>query len=716
MISVHAHNAGRILATISMGFDPDDEDAGPFLDPLNIQSKYSKELMKLFLHLINSDPHYLARLQRHYVMFKEKVDRKPYRGKPFESPGKTKRVVNETALLGRDQKPAVREQPKVGRNRPCPCGSGKKYKKCCMLKPQGGTTRKGVPQTMDQEKPSGKADDRRNISGSSFTSGEINEAKAMVKRVAGRLQRDPQVDVIDHDMKEKLEEDPRIVFALLHLLLKDHAPKGRRREMSTGYEAYLILIEEALTQIRYSVERKRQWAVDAAERIQKEIAAKAFELTVDTRVQADLVQALYNARLELHPDIKAKTEELSQYYGRFTTRTGPPDMDRLFDALVADGPDNPFELHEQVMAELNLLAVEGQLAAIAGMATARNPLIRELAAFMLLHPNREVRTHVPTIFMQVANPDTVAPHTLRRMIVLRNWLPEAERPALDELTKNVRLARVQCAPMPRIQSVEAYASPFDGSGVQAVVVASREKQRYQVAGMLVRQGEGIRDAWGMSRMSKADVKSMLREMGQDGMADPVEPAYLERLVSHFIWQGQQHGNPPPPELLQVAEAMGSVDWHPRPVVFEKELVALEKAGNIRSFTPNDIVSILDESGDWPEKMQVASSWFEDDARVDDLLKKKTDLPSRSPEILAQASTLILDEILVQKRNVWSERLLWMALWAKSRKGRAKLPWQSFFIVARELHRGVPLNKIPMMTAVAERSVYSAIRRMEEMPG
>jgi uncharacterized protein YecA (UPF0149 family) len=23
------------------------------------------------------------------------------------------------------------EKPKVGRNEPCPCGSGKKYKKCC---------------------------------------------------------------------------------------------------------------------------------------------------------------------------------------------------------------------------------------------------------------------------------------------------------------------------------------------------------------------------------------------------------------------------------------------------------------------------------------------------------------------------------------------------------------------------------------------------------
>ena len=28
----------------------------------------------------------------------------------------------------------IRTQPKIGRNEPCPCGSGKKYKKCCMNK------------------------------------------------------------------------------------------------------------------------------------------------------------------------------------------------------------------------------------------------------------------------------------------------------------------------------------------------------------------------------------------------------------------------------------------------------------------------------------------------------------------------------------------------------------------------------------------------------
>jgi hypothetical protein len=34
------------------------------------------------------------------------------------------------------QQPYRRSQPKIGRNEPCPCGSGMKYKRCCVNKPQ----------------------------------------------------------------------------------------------------------------------------------------------------------------------------------------------------------------------------------------------------------------------------------------------------------------------------------------------------------------------------------------------------------------------------------------------------------------------------------------------------------------------------------------------------------------------------------------------------
>ncbi|MDR2051906.1 MAG: DnaJ domain-containing protein [Treponema sp.] len=49
---------------------------------------------------------------------------------------KIRKLKRELGLLDEDPdsrppQPVLRTQPKIGRNDPCPCGSGKKYKKCC---------------------------------------------------------------------------------------------------------------------------------------------------------------------------------------------------------------------------------------------------------------------------------------------------------------------------------------------------------------------------------------------------------------------------------------------------------------------------------------------------------------------------------------------------------------------------------------------------------
>lgn len=61
----------RFLAAISYGFDRDEEDAGPFLDPLNPQSRYAEDLLQLVEEIVLSDPRYVARLERHYYLVKE---------------------------------------------------------------------------------------------------------------------------------------------------------------------------------------------------------------------------------------------------------------------------------------------------------------------------------------------------------------------------------------------------------------------------------------------------------------------------------------------------------------------------------------------------------------------------------------------------------------------------------------------------------------------
>jgi len=69
-----------------------------------------------------------ARAQRaphsHGPKGKESVD-------PHASGAVSKESVEGT---GTPLTPIHREGPKIGRNDLCPCGSGKKYKKCCLAK------------------------------------------------------------------------------------------------------------------------------------------------------------------------------------------------------------------------------------------------------------------------------------------------------------------------------------------------------------------------------------------------------------------------------------------------------------------------------------------------------------------------------------------------------------------------------------------------------
>lgn len=134
LIAVYSEKENEYVAHISMAFDSGKQMAGPFLDPLGPQRPYAPELLDFFTAMINTDPAYVERLQRHYVQFKERVDRRPYAGRSFEPAGGSERIAT-TWMANRPLTAPARREVRAGRNDPCPCGSGKKYKRCCLGKP-----------------------------------------------------------------------------------------------------------------------------------------------------------------------------------------------------------------------------------------------------------------------------------------------------------------------------------------------------------------------------------------------------------------------------------------------------------------------------------------------------------------------------------------------------------------------------------------------------
>ena len=59
---------------------------GPILNFGSPQSKYASAFLELVAGLLTADPNYVARLQRHYQMFKATVEHEPSLREPMTGP------------------------------------------------------------------------------------------------------------------------------------------------------------------------------------------------------------------------------------------------------------------------------------------------------------------------------------------------------------------------------------------------------------------------------------------------------------------------------------------------------------------------------------------------------------------------------------------------------------------------------------------------------
>ena len=100
---------------------------------------YKKEGYEIFLALLDRiREQTCTRLFRVEVQSESEIERLRERRRQQVTEGRGE-VPGAAAEGGSSKQQTVRrDKPKVGRNDPCPCGSGKKYKKCCLLKEEAG--------------------------------------------------------------------------------------------------------------------------------------------------------------------------------------------------------------------------------------------------------------------------------------------------------------------------------------------------------------------------------------------------------------------------------------------------------------------------------------------------------------------------------------------------------------------------------------------------
>jgi len=94
-------------------------------DPLN---EYKREAFNLFLEMMNKVNSEVVRFLFHVQVQEESDVEAASRKEKVQTKEEHRSIFEEEKADKR--KPITRDMPKVGRNDPCPCGSGKKYKKC----------------------------------------------------------------------------------------------------------------------------------------------------------------------------------------------------------------------------------------------------------------------------------------------------------------------------------------------------------------------------------------------------------------------------------------------------------------------------------------------------------------------------------------------------------------------------------------------------------
>ena len=621
---------------------------------------------------------------------------------------------------------------KIGRNDPCPCRSGRKFKHCCLdMNPNNKSVLpSGVEEVHEALGLLGGKTPRE----AAQCEADRNQFTALLKgreNAERRYALEAELRPYDlqwvgeelglagpgghespggfaQELAEQIAGGSASLTPRLGRFLADHidslldffdgfvkATDARSIAAENLANAYLLLLQEQLTNLRYLIERNYDWAKRVLDGFQDRLIDAIRSGEVSGPQIAAIASAMSEAKLQPSDNLVAACDERLGVEADACAAGIDPAC--VADQIVREHGSDPFDIYEALFAVSHIGSIEFRAAGLQLMISAPAVPMREAGALAVLNPNPPVRREAALALLQHCH--DLTPAVLRRLIVVRNWLPEDERHLIDQVIKAARLAGVECATwMPGSANGEIQASVIDGAGAQATMIVTHAGRKHRLSGVLFKQGVGVADAWTLEPESKRHIGRTLKEMtDSEARLMPVSRTYLDLAVGHHLRAGLEHRMPPPARLLQVAETIKASQWRPASAGWQEMLRGLIAEMPQELLSRTSVRAILASSAQWAMQGGWADSWIEEDQEVTDLLDSVSGRPRRA------VRDALLTGIIEKRRAIWAERFVLTALWMKEAISATHLPWERFAIVAQKLLEEVPLRKIPLMKEIAELS-------------
>jgi hypothetical protein len=511
------------------------------------------------------------------------------------------------------------------------------------------------------------------------------------KQIARDLSEGQMSDALQH-VGEALAASPDTVIELLDLMAKE---SRKKKPNDTLIDAYGFMLGQALEIMRYGIERNSDEAASAVEILRQRIMALAQDGKLEPGLLQMVLRQFVSAKLGLGEDLHAVMAEMMES-DAVAAQPEQADIDRTLTQMARHCNGDIFMLQAQLAEHTATFPDTHRAGIVAALLGATEPSLREAAIGWLLDAGATTRRDTASLLQQAATAGHVSPTMLRRLIAMRNWLPEEDRPAVDAVIRTCRLKGVDCAPLAAAVVRDVAATGIDGSGAQSIFILVKDGRRQAAAALLLKQGIGVRDAWVNAGLTKAEADAFLFQVESQADCYDSNVDHVRLALGHALAVTRESGLLPPFALVDVVERAGLAAVNPDAVSTDSLVARLVADIPAEDNTPERIAEALAVSADLEDDFPFMDSWFEEDGAIDTLLAGKR-LSN------ARRIALVMETVLPARRARWAELLAWTALTLRQAETTAEA-WMDFALLSRELLGNRPLTEIPLMTAIAEMTV------------
>ena len=391
-----------------------------------------------------------------------------------------------------------------------------------------------------------------------------------------------------------------------------------------------------------------------------------------------------------------QAEEVVPAAGRRASNPAEGDalLEGLFAELIQQAEGEPLALHHALTESFPAMPLEMRDHVVAYSVGRSDPLHADMACYWLIDPAPRIRHAAAKGLADRLASGELPWRILSSLVVLRSWMPEdAARSMVDAILKDaMRKSITRSAEQVPWTMHSILASLPDGGGAQSIGIALQSGTQRKMAMLLLKQGQGVKDAYTITCRTARDQKSIVERMTEEVGALTVTADYVQRAVSIALADGLALGLPPVPGLIEVVRLCGFAGLRPEVQSTPDLMVDLASTRAIQALPPRQHGDLITASEEWWDRHETIESWFEDSDAAHAVLDK-----ARS----AKSAETALWKWLESRRDWWARIL---ARSADVLETAHHPDAAGFAACAMAVLEGRSLKTIPVMLDVHEQTI------------